>query len=142
MQISRAIKPITSAVYALLPVGFILASLLNPLQDDPFPKIFSILTLITAIIAPFLYYQHRKHIRDESPPPESNSHKIIQKTALTIANLFKTIDSLLVNIPRSASQSLRYLSTIFDNFHDGNLEKYLRWTVLLTLVVLLYVIVI
>ncbi|MCD4753599.1 MAG: hypothetical protein K8R40_11050 [Anaerolineaceae bacterium] len=142
MQISRAIKPITSAVYALLPVGFILASLLNPLQDDPFPKIFSILTLITAIIAPFLYYQHRKHIRDESPPPESNSHKIIQKTALTITNLFKTIDSLLVNIPRSASQSLQYLSTIVDSFHDGNLKKYLRLTILLTLVVLLYVIVI
>jgi len=142
MQIPKAIKPIISAVYTLLPIGFILASLLNPVQDDPFPKIFSILTLITAIIAPFLYYQHRKHIRDEPSLPESNSHEIIQKTALTIANIFKTIDRLLVNIPRSASHFLRYISTVFDNFHDGTLEKYLRWTVLLTLVVLLYVIVI
>ena len=142
MLISNAIKPIASAAYILLPAGFMLSSLLNPLCDDLLPKIFSLLTLLTAIIIPFLYYRHHNQIRDEGLPPESISHKIIQKTALTIAIIFKTIDSLLVNIPRYASQSLRYLSTVFDNFHDGNLEKYLRWTVLLTLVVLLYVIVI
>ena len=139
---SKSIKPITSAVYILLPAGFILSSLPNPHYDDLLSKTFSILTLMTAIIAPFFYYRHQNKLRDENLPSESTSYKTIQKTALTIANIFKTVDTMLVNLPRSASQSLRYVSSIFDNFHDGNLEKYLRWTVLLALVVLFYVIVI
>lgn len=142
MLISKAMKPIASAVYILLPAGFMLSSVLNPLYNDLLPKIFSVLILLTVIITPFLYYRQHNQLRDENLPSESISYKAIQKTALILANVFKTIDSVLVNIPRSASQSLRYLSTIFDNFHDGNLEKYLRWTVFLTLVILLYVIVI